>query len=117
MFAQRLFRYPGMIHQAKDVEMGMKMRQRIADQFIARDLHDLVVIIGIESRDSRLAQSLPAAAELGHQPGGLSQPAQALFAYSKRSAAGAFRLQQQAKFVQLVEAPARDLRRRAVADE
>jgi len=31
MLAQRLFRYPGMIHQPKDVEMSMQMRQRIAE--------------------------------------------------------------------------------------
>src|SRR5882757_6692377 len=93
------------------------MRQRIANQFISRDLHDLVVIIGIETRESRVAQSLSTVAQLRHQSRGLLQLAQALVTHSESRTAGTIRLQQQAKLVQLVKPPARDLRRRAVADE
>jgi hypothetical protein len=52
VLGKRLFRYPGMKHQAEDVEMGVQVGQRIADQPVARDLHDLVVEVGVEPRKS-----------------------------------------------------------------
>src|SRR5262249_42845674 len=97
--------------------MGVKMRELIADQLVARDLHDLVVKFGVEPRESGVARPSPAAVELPHLLGAFSQLTHPRLVDPSRGAAGAVRLQQQAKLIELVETSARDLRRRAVANE
>src|SRR5215207_6008198 len=117
MFDERLFSYPGVKHQAKDVEMGVKMRQRIADQCIARNRHDLIVKIRIEPRKSGVAHPLTAAAELPHLFSGFSESAQLLFRHVESGMAGSIWFEQQAKLVQLVKTLARNLRGSAVANK
>src|SRR5687767_2886999 len=47
MFSKRLLGYPGVKHQAEDVEMSIQMSQRMADQLVTGDPHDIVVEVGV----------------------------------------------------------------------
>ena len=58
VLVERLFGHPGVKHQAEDMEVGMLVRQRLANELIAGELQDLVVEDRVLTGESRIAQPL-----------------------------------------------------------
>ena len=68
-----------MEHKTEDVEVGVLVVERFADEFVARELEDPVMKHGILPREGRIAQTFVAALAAAHHTRHLPQDGQLLF--------------------------------------
>ena len=68
MLIQRLLGDTGMEHQAKDVEVGVLMRERPADQIVTSELENAVVENSVLPGECRVAHAFVASLPARHNP-------------------------------------------------
>ena len=68
MLVQSLLRDTGMEHEAKDVEVGVLMRERPADQIVTSELENAVVENRVLPGEGRIAHALVASLPARHNP-------------------------------------------------
>jgi hypothetical protein len=104
-------------HQPEEVVVGVLERQHLPDQLVAGALHDAVVEERVLACEGGIAQVLVLAIAARHHAGRFAQRRELVVGHRGGRLGRAVRLEQQAQFVELVEAPAGDLRGGPVADE
>ena len=117
MLIQRLLGDTGMEHQAKDVEVGVLMRERPADQIVTSELENAVVENSVLPGEGRIAHAFVASLPARHNPRGFLEHRQAPWVDSASASLRSFGFQQKTEFIKFIETTARYPWCSAVADK
>ena len=106
MLVQSLLRDTGMEHEAKDVEVGVLMRERPADQLVTGELENVVMEKGVLPGEGRIAHAFVASLPARHNPRDVLEHRQAPWVDSASASLRSFGFQQKTEFIKFIETTA-----------